>query len=223
MPSEDALTASRRLDDEGYEAFKRGDTDLARRHHAESLDRARDAGDATAIVTALSGLMRVALRSEDWDHLDRLCLEGASVATESGDETLLRMPLHMGAEGARMRGDLIEARHQYLQSIELNMQLGNDTMVGVESGNLAWVEIAAGNLDEADDLIDRCARATGPDDPYCVAFVELTRARLLLERGEPSGAVLLEHAETTLEAAGLVWDPAEQRCFDETLSITLDR
>ena len=53
------------------------------------------------MVTALSGLMRVALRSEDWHRLDQLCEEGASIATAAGDETLLRMPLHMRAEAAR--------------------------------------------------------------------------------------------------------------------------
>jgi MalT-like TPR region len=221
-PSEDGLSAARRLDDEGYEAFTRGDTDLARRRHEESLALARRVGDAAMVVTALSGLMRVALRTEDWRGLERLGAEAVALAAASGDEALLRLPTHMGAEGARMRGDLADARHRYLRSIELSTRLGDQHMVAVECGNLAWVEIAAGNLDQAAELIERCAAETAPDDPYGVAFVELTRARLLLDQGDPAGTVLLERAQSRLAAAGLVWDPAEKRCFEETMSITLD-
>jgi MalT-like TPR region len=222
MPSEEPLAVARRLDDEGYEAFQRGDTDLARRSHDESLEIARMAGDPTMVVTSLAGLMRVALRTEDWLVLDRLCAEAIAVATESGDEALLRMPTHMSAEGARMRGDLAAARNLYLRSIELNTRLGNHGMVAVECGNLAWVEIAAGDFDEANELVDRCEAGTAPDDPYGVAFVALTRARVLLERGDRSGTALLASAHSALTAAGLVWDPAEQRCYDDTMAMTLD-
>jgi ATP/maltotriose-dependent transcriptional regulator MalT len=222
MPSEEPLAVARRLDEEGYAAFQRGDTDLARRNHDESLELARREGDPSMVVTALSGLMRVALRTEDWDGLDRLCAEAIGVAAESGDEALLRMPTHMSAESARMRGDLVAARDLYRRSIELNTRLGNHDMIAVECGNLAWVEIGAGDLDEAAALVDRCEAGTAPDDPYGVAFVALTRARVLLERGDRSGTALLASARSALTAAGLVWDPAEQRCYDDTMSITLD-
>lgn len=215
--SEDPLTAAERLDDAGYEAFHRGDTALAERLHTESLEMARESGDATAIVTALAGLMRVALRSQDWARLEQLRSESAAIALACGDDALLRMPLHMSAEGARMRGELDDARQLYRESIRLNQRLGNDGMVGVECGNLAWVEIEAGDLGEARRLIERCERTTDAHDAYGVAFIQLTRARLSLADGDPSGAEQLELATQTLEAAGLAWDPAEQRCFDETL------
>lgn len=218
--SDDLLATARRLDDEGYEAFRRGDTALAERLHTESLELARECGDATAVAAALAGLMRLALRSEDWSRLEQLCREGTAVALSCGDEALLRMPLHMSAESARMRGDIDEARHRYRESIALNQRLGNDGMVGVECGNLAWVEIEAGDVDEARRLIDRCERATEADDAYGMALVQLTRARLSLADGDPSGADLLRLATETLEAAGLVWDPAERRCFDETRAMT---
>ena len=209
-----------RLDDAGYEAFQRGDVALAERLHTEGLGLARESGDATAIVAALAGLMRITLRSQDWSRLEQLCSESSAIARACGDDALLRMPLHMSAEGARMRGELDDARRLYRESIELNRRLGNDGMAGVECGNLAWVEIEAGDLREARRLIEECERATEADDSYGVAFVNLTRARLSIADGDPSGAQLLELATTTLEAAGLVWDPAEQRSFDETRAMT---
>jgi hypothetical protein len=218
--SEDARSAAERLDDAGYEAFHRGDVVLAERLHTEGLALARESGDAAAIVTALAGLMRVALRSQDWSRLAGLCSEGSAIARACGDDTLLRMPLHMSAEGARMRGELSDARRLYRDSIGLNQRLGNDGMVGVECGNLAWVEIDAGDLEEARRLIEVCERATEADDAYGLAFVKLTRARLALASGDPSGAQLLDLAIETLENAGLVWDPAEQRSFDETRAMT---
>lgn len=217
--SEDLRTAAERLDDAGYEAFRRGELALAEQLHAEGLDVARESGDATAIVRALAGLMRIALSSQDWARLDQLCRESAAIARTSGDDALLRMPLHMSAEGCRMRGELDEARRLFRESIELNQRLGDDGMVGVECGNLAWVEIESGDLEEARRLVERCERATEADDAYGAAFVELTRARLSLAAGDPAGAQLLHIASETLEAAGLVWDPAEQRCFDATRAI----
>lgn len=219
MESEDRLSEALRLDDEGYDAFVAGDTESARRLHARSLEIAREAAEPSAVASALAGLMRVALRERDFDGLSNLVSEGEAVARESGDESLNRYPLHMKAEGARIQGNLKEARQAYLASLALNEKLGNEGMVGVESGNLAWVEIAEGNLNEAERLISECETATSPDDSYGLAFVLLTKARINLERGDQTGSALLSEAERTLESAGLVWDPTEQETYEETKAI----
>ena len=219
MGSDDTLAEASRLDDEGYAAFQSGDHERAEQLHTEGLRLARSVGDAGAIVLALTGLMRVALRTGSWERLSELSEDAERTARAAGDDALLRMPLHMRAEAARMRGELEEARHGYSDSISLNEALGSDSMVGVERGNLAWVEIAAGDLEEAQRLVDLCAQSTAEDDSYGTAFVQLTRGRILLERDDPTGVALVDSADRTLSSAGLVWDPAEQRCYEQTRAL----
>ncbi|CAN5743809.1 hypothetical protein BH23ACT5_BH23ACT5_21580 [soil metagenome] len=216
MNTEDRLAEASRLDDEGYDAFKPGDAESARNLHTRSLEIAREAAEPSAIAAALGGLMRIALRDKDFEDLSKLVSEGEAVAQESGDESLSRYPLHMRAEGTRMQGNLAGAREAYLASLALNEKLGDDDMVAVELGNLAWVEIAEGNLAEAERLISECETATSPDDSYGLAFVLLTRARINLERGDQTGSRLLLEADQALESAGLVWDPAEWETYEET-------
>lgn len=216
MGMEDRLAEASRLDDEGYDAFKAGDGESARRLHTRSLEIAREAAEPSAIAAAMGGLMRIALRDKDFDGLSKLVSEGEAVTRESGDESLNRYPLHMKAEGARMQGNLVDARQAYLASLALNERLGDDDMVAVELGNLAWVEIADGNLDEAERLISDCEIATSSNDSYGLAFVLLTKARINLERGDQAGSRLLLEADQTLESAGLVWDPAERETYEET-------
>jgi ATP/maltotriose-dependent transcriptional regulator MalT len=214
--TEDKLSEAARLDDEGYDAFVGGDTETARRLHTRSLELAREAAEPSAVASALAGLMRLALREKDFDGLSHLVSEAEAVAQESGDESLYRYPLHMKAEGARMQGHLADARQAYIASLALNGRLGNDNMVAVESGNLAWVEIAEGNLDEAERLISECETATSSDDSYGLAFVLLTKARINLEKGDQTASRLLSEADRTLETAGLVWDPTEQETYEKT-------
>lgn len=219
MASENTLSEALRLNDGGYDAFVAGDTESARSLHARSLEIAREAAEPSAVASALAGLMRVALREKNYEGLSNLVSEGEALARESEDESLNRYPLHMKAEGARLQGELGEARQAYLASLALNEKLGNDEMVAVEAGNLAWVEIAEGNLDEAERLISACESATSPDDTYGLAFVLLTKARVNLERGDQTGSAQLSEAERALESAGIVWDPTEQDAYNETQAL----
>lgn len=213
---DDRLFEAARLDDEGYDAFVAGDTETARRLHTRSLELAREAAEPSAVASAFAGLMRIALREKDFDGLSHLVAECEEVAQESGDESLYRCPLHMKAEGARMQCRLADARQAYVASLALNEKLGNNNMVAVESGNLAWIEIAEGNLDEAERLISECETATSSDDSYGLAFVLLTKPRINVEKGDQTASRLLSESDRTLETTGLVWDPTEQETYEET-------
>jgi tetratricopeptide (TPR) repeat protein len=203
---------ARELADQGYEAFKAGDADRSRDLNERSLALAREAGDSEAIVRALAGLMRLGLRARDFAEVERLAAECMDVARGAGNPALERMPLHMRAESARMQGELAQAAELYDASIALNEQLGNEAMVAVEQGNKGWVEIAVRRLDEAERLFRASLEAT--DDDYGVAFCLLGLARVELERGNERGLEILGAAESLLERAGLVWDPAEQPEYD---------
>ena len=128
----------------GYEAFKSGDADRSRELNTESLDLAQEAGDPGATIRALAGLMRLALRDQDFEEVERLASQCDEIADDEGDASLRRMPLHMRAEAARMNGDLDRARGLYDASIRLNRDLGNEAMVAVELANKSWLEIGSG-------------------------------------------------------------------------------
>jgi hypothetical protein len=121
-----------------------------------------------------------------------------------------------------MRGDLDAARDLYDASIALNRELGNEAMIGVEMTNKSWVEINTGRLDEAEELVRGSLELTVDEDAYGLAFCLLSLARVHLERGDVSGAEMLGAAEGVLEAAELVWDPAEQPEYERTLGVARD-
>lgn len=214
---EDLLAEARRLEEEGYAAFREADADRSLELNNRSLALGREAGDPGAVARALAGLMRLALRAADFSELDRLARECEEVADTARDPALRRLPLHMQAEAARMQGELPRARELYDASIELNERLGNEAMVGVERGNKAWVEIACRQFDEAERLLRASLEAA--DDDYGIAFCLLGLARIELERDRQRGAELLGAAEALLDRAGLVWDPAEQPEYDTTVAL----
>jgi ATP/maltotriose-dependent transcriptional regulator MalT len=207
------------LEKEGYEAFKTGDVDRSRELNTKSLALAREAGDPSATVRALAGLMRLALRDHDFEGVERLARECDEIADHASDASLRRVPLHMRAEAARMGGDLDQARDLYDASIRLNRNLGNERMVAIELANKSWVEIGTGHLDEAESLLRTSLEAADELDEYGIAFCLLGIARVELERGRERGAEILGAAEAVLENDGLVWDPAEQPEYEATLEL----
>jgi tetratricopeptide (TPR) repeat protein len=215
--SRELVEEARELEQQGYEAFKEGDEARSRDLNERSLALAREAGEPDAIARALAGLMRLGLRGRDFAEVERLAAECEEVARSAGNPALRRLPLHMRAESARMQGELARAAGLYDESIALNEELGNAAMVTVELGNKAWVEIAVGRLDEAERLLR--ASLEGTDDDYGVAFCLLGLARVELERGDERGAKILGTAESLLDRAGLVWDPAEQPEYEATLAL----
>lgn len=212
-PAEEA----RRLEEQGYEAFKEGDSARSRDLNERSLALAREAGDPEATARALTGFMRLGLRERDFAEVERLAAACEEVAAVAGNPALRRLPLHVRAEAARMQGELARAAELYDESIALNEELGNARMVAVERGNKAWVEIAVHRLDEAERLLR--ASLEGTEDDYGIAFCLLGLARVELERGDERGVEILGAAESLLERTGLVWDPAEQPEYEATLEL----
>jgi tetratricopeptide (TPR) repeat protein len=205
---------------EALEAFRRGDAEAARELSERSLALARGRDDAPAIVDALMGLARVALRESDFERVHALAREGRGLAQERGLTGSLVLPLHLDAEATRMGGDLEAARALYEESIALNRRLGDARMVAVEQQNLSWVEINAGNLDAAERLLRGSLDATPEGDAYGRAFVLIALGRVAAERGQATEAAkLLAEGAQKLAARGLVLDPADEPEFE--LSVAL--
>jgi len=205
---------------EGADAFRRGDDARSLELNERSLALAREEGDVPAIVDALIGLARLALRDSDLERVHALAAEGRDLATARGLTKSLVLPLHLDAEATRMGGDLVKARALYGESIELNRRLGDERMVAVEQFNLSWVEINDGDLDAAEALVRTALAATSEDDAYMRAFGSIALARCAAERGERASAHgLLEDAERRLADSGLVLDPADAPEYERTVEL----
>jgi ATP/maltotriose-dependent transcriptional regulator MalT len=204
---------------EGLDAFRRGETERSEELNERSLALAREADDGPAIVNALIGLARVALRREELERVHALAQEGRELATERGLTESLVLPLHLDAEATRMGGDLARARELYEESIALNRRLGNERMIAVEQSNLSWVEINEGNLDAAEALL-RASLEGAEGEPYLHAFGLIGLARCAAERGDRTAAdEQLREAETLLDQAGLVLDPTDRPEYDRTVEL----
>ena len=123
-----------------------------------------------------------------------------------------------------MAGDLVGARRLYEQSIELNQRLGDDYMVSAEEANLAWVEINEGEIDRAEELVQRSLSRGFGEHPYGGPFCTIALARCAAARGERARArKLLAEADERLAAAGLVLDPADRPEYEKTVELARER
>lgn len=192
----------------GVLAFRQGDQDGSRRHNEEALELACTLADVRGECDALTGLARVALRDGEYGLVVELAARARELARAEGDRSAEAGPLHLQAAGVRLIGDYDEARALYLESLELNTELGNDAWQAMELHNLGWVELHRGDVDAAAErFAARDAKATGKD-AYGDAWRELNRAGLALARGEHDAARKhFDAGKTALEALGAALDP----------------
>ena len=196
-------------------AFRAGATGLAEELALELLSRARDGGNVGDHIDALCMLARVALRRGDLEHVGALAAEGRDLARRAGEQRLERMPIHMQAVGMRMQGAYSEARVLYQESIELNIQLGEERMVALEHRNLAYVELHDHHPDRARQLFNdsvRKAHALGLES--LEPFFMLDAAVMALEDGDRKRAAELAAASrAAIAETGQVPDPDD--AFEE--------
>ena len=211
------------LYNESLAAFRAGDTDEAARLAEELLSESRTSGDKLGEVDGLCMLARVALRRGELQLVAMLAGEGRAIAKGENESSIERMPLHLEAVAARMRGDFPTARQLYRENIALNRQLGDERMVAGEYRNLAYVELHDGNPAEAVRLFSSSAdlaRESGYDGlgPYLL----LDSAVLAFEIGDVERArELLAETRAGFTATGEILDP-DDAAEAEWLSQRLD-
>jgi ATP/maltotriose-dependent transcriptional regulator MalT len=154
-------------------------------------------------------LARVALRRGDLQHVAELAGEARAMARRSGERRLERMPIHMQAVAVRMSGQYSEARVLYEESIQLNIQLGEERMVAVEHRNLAYVELHDGHADRARQLFaDAAQEARALGYNALEPFLLLDAAVVALQDGDVARAASLAAAtRTALAETGQIADP----------------
>jgi tetratricopeptide (TPR) repeat protein len=196
-------------------AFRAGETGLAEELALELLSQARDGGDVGDHIDALCMLARVALRRGDLEHVGALATEGRDLARRAGEPRLERMPIHMQAVAVRMQGAYSEARVLYQESIELNIQLGEERMVALEHRNLAYVELHDHHIDRARQLFNHAAReARALGLVSLEPFLLLDAAVMAFEDGDRRRAAELAAAtRAAIAETGQIPDPDD--AFEE--------
>ena len=193
-------------------AFRRGQPS---RHYAQqTLDLARELGDARGESDGLTGLARAALRDGDYEEVARFAAEGVRRAREAGDPGAEGSPLHLQAVGLRLSGDYDGARAAYLESLALADRLRDEQRKQMEFHNLGWVELHRGDVDAASRMFaERDARSG--IDAYTDAWRSLNGAALALARGDrEEGARLFGWGKQQLAGLGAALDPDDQSEFD---------
>jgi tetratricopeptide (TPR) repeat protein len=201
-------------------AFRAGDTELAEELALELLGESRDDNEESedgshrvGRVDALCMLARVALRRGELYKVTTLADEAWGVslgAVERREEMRLkRLPIHLMAVAARMRGEYAEARLFYLESIELNRELGEDRMFAAEHRNLGYVELHGGHLDRARELFASTVDLVRAGDHSSLEPYLLQDAAVLaFEDGDRDRAVeLVAATHAAFAAAGQIPDP----------------
>ena len=128
-------------------------------------------------------------------------------ATIAGDREAGAAPLHLLAAGTRLLGDYTTARELYLESLELNREIGNVARISTELHNLGWVELHLDKVDEARTWFQQ-RDAAGSGDVYGEAWAELNWSAVAAAQGEMAEARrLFASGSRALDKVGGRLDP----------------
>jgi tetratricopeptide (TPR) repeat protein len=199
-------------------AFRRGDQEAAASAFEESLELARAVGDGQAVFRALMGMARVDLRRGDMTAVRRRCGDALTLASRL-DASARQHPLHLLATADRVEGRYAEAVQRYRESLELNVDLGDERWMTMETMNLAAAERGLERLDEAETYLrtalTRALSGAGEDlVPFCV----LGFAGIAAERGEAERTGTLVGAlDAWLDSAQQILNPDDAPDFERAI------
>jgi len=202
-----ALWHVRVLCADGLFAFRAGDQRRSRASNEKALETARQIRDVRGECDALTGLARVALRDGRHEEVVALARDAMDRATIAGDLEAGAAPLHLLAAGTRLLGDYTTARELYLESLDLNREIGNVALISTELHNLGWVELHLDKVDEARSWFQQ-RDAAGSGDVYGEAWAELNWSAVAAARGEMAEARrLFASGSRALDKVGGRLDP----------------
>ena len=195
---------------DGVFAFRAGDQQRSWARNQAALRVAQENRDVRGECDALTGLARVALRDGRYDDVVALASAARDRARSRADREAEASPLHLQAAGVRLQGDCATARELYLESLELNAELGNAAWVTLEQHNLGWVELRLGNVDEAESRFSERDAHAG-EDAYGNAWSDLNRAAIAIARGDAAEARRrFAVGSQALRELGVALDPDDQ-------------
>jgi tetratricopeptide (TPR) repeat protein len=203
----------------GFMAFWKGEDDRASSLFGRALEIGRRLGDPPMVSRALSGLARVALRS-DVAEGRRLAREALAVSEEAADVSGCSNAMHLLGVGAQIAEDLLEAREWMTRRLALVRELKNEALISSEASNLSMVERQLGNLDAAEALVREAMEiAERRGDEFMKPFTLSGLAAVATERGKfERAATLIGAAEAIMEAQGAAWPPDERPHYERVVA-----
>jgi len=207
----------------GLLVFWTGDDDRASALHSRALEIGRQLGDPTITAQALTGLARIALRS-DVAEARRLCREALAVTEGTADRLGRSNAVHVLGVAAQMTGDFLEARQFMTERLALARELGSFAAISMEASNLSMVERQLGNLDRADALArEALAIFKQREDEWAFPYGLNSLAAVATERAElERAATLVGAAEAMMKAQGAAWPPDERPHYERTVATLTD-
>ncbi len=207
----------------GFLAFLQGADDRASALHGQAREIGRQIGDPTVQALALTGLARIALRS-DVAEARRLCREALALTEGTADRLGRSNAIHVLGVAAQMAGDLLEARALMTERMALARELGSYAGISMEASNLSVVERQLGNLDRADALAREALEIFQQrQDEWAFPYGLNSLAAVAIERSEfERAATLIGAAETMMVAQGAAWPPDERPHYERTVATLTD-
>ncbi len=174
----------------GLMAYFRGALDASERLFEQALDLARAAGDLPLVKEAAIGLGYVREDRADFGAARGYYQEALAVSRESGDRRGEAHTLMVIGETYRRSGELETARSCYHDALEIAGEIGSAYLVGLLTGNLAYLEAAAGRLDEAAGHVREVLRAYREGGTVATVLPALVSAAEVLHRRGASARAL---------------------------------
>jgi tetratricopeptide (TPR) repeat protein len=206
--------------DSGYLAFWKGDDETAASFFNRALEMGRQSSNPTIMAISLTGLARIALRT-DIEEARRLCREALAVSEGTSDKIGRSHAMHVLAVASQMAGDFLEARELMQRRIHHAREEGNLYVVSAEAGNLSLVERQLGNLEEAEALVNEALTIDyRRGDQLAIAWKVNGVAAIAAERHEfDRAAILIGFADAGMEASGAGWPPDELVHYERTIEL----
>jgi DNA-binding SARP family transcriptional activator/tetratricopeptide (TPR) repeat protein len=174
----------------GLMAYFRGALDASERLFEQALDLAHAAGDLPLVKEAAIGLGYVCEDRADFGAARGYYREALAVSRESGDRRGEAHSLMVIGETYRRSGELETARSCYRDALEIAGEIGSAYLVGLLTGNLAYLEAAAGRLDEAAGHVRDVLRAYREGGAVATVLPALISAAEVLHRRGASARAL---------------------------------
>ena len=140
---------------DGLLAYRLGDTAASRQSNTKALEIADKINDTEARGLALLGLCRAEFSEGNFETSYNLALKSIDLLNQLGPSHK-QGTMTFAAHSAQAIGKLDEAESIFRQSLELNKQLGDETMLPVDLHNLGHVEVKLGKIDEAEKHFNEC-------------------------------------------------------------------
>lgn len=175
---------------DGLLAYRLGDIAASRECNKEALAIADKINNIETKGLALLGLCRVEFSESNFELSHDLAVKSLSLLKQLGP-SYKQGVLNFAAQSAQAVGNLNEAEYLFRQSLELNRQLGDETMFPVDLHNLGHVEVKLGKIDEAAIHFNECEKFSDDhSDAYSSALNLFNKATITHARNQIEEAKL---------------------------------